>query len=91
MNRVCQKKPRIGIAHQFCANKGIVQYFYGLLRSVAAAIPHGRRPKIPQKTPNMSSQYTTKQPQEKPIEVKVIHRSNHLWLCCLFIIGISRT
>ena len=48
-------------------------------------------PKIPQKTPNMSSQYTTKQPQEKPIEVKVKHRSNHLWLCCLFIIGISRT
>ena len=53
--------------------------------------PTSRRPKIPQKTPNVSSQYTAKQPQEKPIEVKVKHRSNHLWLCCLFIIGISRT
>jgi hypothetical protein len=41
LNKVCQKKPRIGIAHQFCANKGIVQYFYELLRSVAAAMPHG--------------------------------------------------
>ena len=53
--------------------------------------PTGRRPKIPQKPLNMSSQYAAKQPQEKPIEVKVKHRSNHLWLCCLFIIGISRT